>query len=147
MLARRHQSAAALLPAAASFWFLASSVLPASATFGPPAQVFLSPTLLPAAASFWPALLPAAASFWPPAQVSMLARRHQSAVKLLPAAASFLARAAARRFIFLAPRTGIHARRKIIYRIEVGVAQNAQQKPPARPHPRTAHLILLFCCH
>jgi hypothetical protein len=40
------------------------------------------------AASFRLTLLPATATFWPPAQVSMLACRHQSAAALLPAAAS-----------------------------------------------------------
>jgi hypothetical protein len=60
MLACRHQSAAALLPAAAH------------------CCIFLPHTLLPATASFWP-----------PAQVFMLACRHQSATTLLPAAASF----------------------------------------------------------
>ena len=85
MPARRHQSAAKLLPAAASFWL--------------PAQVFMLARRHQSAAK----LLPGAASFWPPAQVFMPTYRHQSAAKLL-------ACTAARRCIFLASRAGICAR-------------------------------------
>ena len=95
MLACRHQSATALLPAAASFW---PALLPAAASFWPSAQVFMlarrhrtSATLLPAAASFWPTLLPAAASFWPPAQVAFMPGcRHQPASFWPPAHARLL---------------------------------------------------------
>jgi hypothetical protein len=51
----------------------------------PPAQVFMLAWRHQSATM----LLPAAASFWPPAQVFMPACRHQSAATLLPAAACF----------------------------------------------------------
>jgi hypothetical protein len=60
----------------------------------------LARSLLPTAASFWPALLPAAASFWPPAQILMLA------CVSLPA--PICSHAAPRRCIVLTSRAGIH---------------------------------------
>jgi hypothetical protein len=93
----------------ASFW---PALLPAAAACWPAAQVFMlacqhqsAATLLSTAASFGlprrylcslagtnllaATLLPAAASFWPPAQVFVLACRHQSASEMLSTAASF----------------------------------------------------------
>ena len=60
MPACRHQSAGALLPAAAYFW---PTLLPAAASFWPPAQVAFVPGCRHQPASFWP---PAHARLLPP---------------------------------------------------------------------------------